>query len=114
MSKPPDLLAVVPFRPVFHNRSKHNRLLERGRLSTPRSFKADQRFETVLELLLRSGYSNTAEVLFDCVFRRANELNPALCLPVPSDVADREQELQRQLAELKKTQAADAQTVKQG
>ena len=61
----------------------------------------------MLELLLRSGYSNTAEVLFDCVFRRANELNPALCLPVLSDVADREQELQRQLAELKKTQAAD-------
>ena len=99
---------------MFHNRSKHNRLLERGRLSTPRSFKADQRFETVLELLLRSGYSNTAEVLFDCVFRRANELNPALCSPVLSDVADREQELQRQLAELKKTQAADDQTVKQG
>ena len=92
---------------MFHNRSKHNRLLERGRLSTPRSFKADQRFETVLELLLRSGYSNTAEVLFDCVFRRANELNPALCLPVVCDVADREQELQRQLAELKKTQVAD-------
>ena len=61
----------------------------------------------MLELLLRSGYSNTAEVLFDCVFRRANELNPALCLPVLSDVADREQELQRQLAELKKTQVAD-------
>ena len=92
---------------MFHNRSKHNRLLERGRLSTPRSFKADQRFETVLELLLRSGYSNTAEVLFDCVFRRANELNPSLCLPVLSDVADQEQELQRQLAELKKTQVAD-------
>ena len=51
MSKPPDLLAVVPFRPVFHNRSKHNRLLERGRLSTPRSVKADQKFETELELL---------------------------------------------------------------
>ena len=45
--------------------------------------------------------------LLDCVFRRANELNPALCLPVLSDVADREQELQRQLAELKKTQVAD-------
>ena len=60
-----------------------------------------------MELLLRSGYSNTAEVLFDSVFRRANELNPALCLPVLSDVADREQELQRQLVELKKTQVAD-------
>lgn len=61
----------------------------------------------MLGVLLRAGYSNTAEVLFDCVFRRANELNPALCLPMLSDVADREQELQRQLSELKKTQAAD-------
>ena len=86
---------------------QHNRLLERGRVSSPRSFKSDQRFESVLNLLLRSGYSNAAEVVYDCVFRRANELNPAFCLPVLSDVADREQELQRQLAELKKTQVAD-------
>lgn len=104
MSKPRELRAVVPFRPVFHNRSKHNRLLERGRLSTPRSFKADQRFETVLELLLRSGYSNAAEVIFDCLYRRANDLNPALCLPVLSEVADRDAELQRQLSALRNAQ----------
>ena len=94
--------------PVFNRYSQQNRLLERGRrVASPRSFKTDERFESVLGLLLRSGYSNTAEVLFDCVFRRANELNPSLCLPVLSDVADREQELQRQLAALKDTQAAD-------
>ena len=61
----------------------------------------------MLGVLLRSGYANAAEVVYDAVYRRANELNPALCLPVLSDVADREQELQRQLAELKKTQVAD-------
>ena len=61
----------------------------------------------MLGLLLRSGYSNAAEVVYDAVYRRANELNPALCLPVLSDVADREQDLQRQLAALKNTQAAD-------
>ena len=61
----------------------------------------------MLGLLLRSGYSNAAEVVYDAVYRRANELNPALCLPVLSDVADREQELQRQLLELKTTQTAD-------
>ena len=60
-----------------------------------------------MELLLKAGYSNTAEVLFDCVFRRANELNPVLCLPVLSDVENRERELQRQLVELKKTQVVD-------
>ena len=61
----------------------------------------------MLGLLLRSGYSNAAEVVYDAVYRRAKELNPALCLPVLIDVADREQELQRQLAALKNTQAAD-------
>ena len=61
----------------------------------------------MLGLLLRSGYSNAAEVVYDAVYRRANELNPALCLPVLNDVADREQELQRQLLELKTTQTAD-------
>ena len=61
----------------------------------------------MLGLLLRSGYFNAAEVVYDAVYRRANELNPALCLPVLSDVADREQELQRQLAELKKSQVSD-------
>ena len=85
---------------------QQNRLLERGRTS-PRSFKTDERFDTVLALLLRSGYANTAEVLFDAVYRRANELNPTLGLPVLSDVANREQELLRQLAALKATQAAD-------
>ena len=94
--------------PVFNRYSQQNRLLERGRrVASPRSFKTDERFESVLGLLLRSGYSNAAEVVYDAVYRRANELNPALCLPVLSDVADREQELQRQLAELKKTQVAD-------
>ena len=94
--------------PVFNRYAQQNRLLERGRrVASPRSFKTDERFESVLGVLLRAGYANTAEVLFDCVFRRANELNPALCLPVLSDIADREQELQRQLAELKKTQVAD-------
>ena len=94
--------------PVFSRYSQQNRLLERGRrVASPRSFKTDERFESVLGLLLRSGYSNAAEVVYDAVYRRANELNPALCLPVLSDVADREQKLQRQLAALKDTQAAD-------
>ena len=85
---------------------QQNRLLERGRTS-PRSFKTDERFDTVLALLLRCGYTNSAEVLFDSVYRRANELNPKLGLPVLSDLADREKELQRQLAALKATQVTD-------
>ena len=93
---------------MFNRYSQQNRLLERGRrIASPRSFKTDERFDSVLGLLLQSGYSNSAEVLYDAVYRRANELNPALCLPVLSDVAKREQELQRQLAELKKTQVVD-------
>lgn len=87
-------------------RFQQNRLLERGRTS-PRSFKTDERFDTVLALLLRSGYANTAEVLFDAVYRRANDLNPTLGLPVLSDLADRKQDLRRQLAALKATQVAD-------
>ena len=93
---------------MFNRYSQQNRLLERGRrVASPRSFKTDERFESVLGVLLRSGYANAAEVVYDAVYRRANELNPALCLPVLSDIADREEELQRQLAELKKTQVAD-------
>lgn len=86
---------------------QHNRLLERGRSATPRSFKTDERFDSVLALLLRSGYANAAEVLFDSVYRRANELNPALLLPVLSDVEAKEQELKRQLQALKTTQTAN-------
>ena len=93
---------------MLNRYSQQNRLLERGRrVASPRSFKTDERFESVLGVLIRSGYANAAEVVYDAVYRRANELNPALCLPVLSDIADREQELQRQLAELKKTQVSD-------
>ena len=93
---------------MFNRYSQQNRLIERGRrVASPRSFKTDERFESVLGVLIRSGYANAAEVVYDAVYRRANELNPALCLPVLSDIADREQELQRQLAELKKTQVSD-------
>ena len=84
---------------------QQNRLLERGGVAKPTSFKTDERFDAVLALLLRSGYSNTAEVLFDSVYRLANNLNESLGLPVLSDVKDREHELQRQLTELKATQA---------
>ena len=93
---------------MFNRYSQQNRLLERGRrVASPRSFKTDERFESVLGVLIRSGHANAAEVVYDAVYRRANELNPALCLPVLSDIADREQDFQRQLAELKKTQVAD-------
>ena len=85
--------------------SQQNRLLERGGVAKPRSFKTDERFEAVVGLLLRSGYSNTAEVLFDSVYRLANDLNKTLALPVLSDVKDREHELHRQLTALKDTQA---------
>ena len=84
---------------------QQNRLLERGGVAKPLSFKIDERFDAVLALLLRSGYSNTAEVLFDSVYRLANNLNESLGLPVLSDVQDRENELHRQLNALKDTQA---------
>jgi len=60
-----------------------------------------------LEVLLQLGYSNTAKVVYEAVCRRANELNPALCLPLLSDGTEQEHELQLQLAEQMQTQAED-------
>ena len=59
--------------PVLTRYSQQNRLLERGgQVGLPRSFKTDERFESVLRVLLRAGYANAAEVVYDAIYGRAN------------------------------------------
>ena len=59
--------------PVFNRYLQQNRLLERGRrFASPRSFKTDECLESVLGVLLRAGYANAAEVVYDAIYGRAN------------------------------------------
>ena len=59
--------------PVLTRYSQQNRLLERGgQVALPRSFKTDERCESVLRVLLRAGYANAAEVVYDAIYGRAN------------------------------------------
>ena len=59
--------------PVLTRYSQQNRLLERGgQVGLPRSFKTEEYFESVLGVLLRAGYANAAEVIYDAVYGRAN------------------------------------------